>query len=109
MQEQMITAVPLKNWVVVFTKKDRPRAYEFVNMVKKVSPPLGMVISEPQVRKAAEKKGLFGVAHCRVIGILYTCMDTHKCTYVHMYMCICSGLNCLSTLCVASLKPHWIA
>ena len=50
MQEQMITAVPLKNWVVVFSKKDRPRAYEFVNMVKKVCPPLGMVISEPQVR-----------------------------------------------------------
>ena len=48
----MITAVPLKNWAVVFTKKDRPRAYEFVNMVKKVCPPLGMAISEPQVRMA---------------------------------------------------------
>ena len=52
MQEQMITAVPLRNWAVVFTKKDRPRAYEFVNMVKKVCPPLGMAISEPQVRTA---------------------------------------------------------
>ena len=89
MQEQMITAVPLKNWVVVFTKKDRPRAYEFVNMVKKVSPPLGMVISEPQVREAAEKNGLFGVAPCRVICILYGAHAwtlTNVRTYVRVYL-----------------------
>ena len=45
----MITAVPLKNWVVVFARKDQNRAFEFVNTVKKVCGPLGMDVTDPQV------------------------------------------------------------
>ena len=48
--EAMITAVPLKNWVIVFSRKDHSRAFEFINTVKKVCAPLGMDISDPQVR-----------------------------------------------------------
>ena len=73
----MITAVPLKNWVVVFAKKDRPRAYEFVNMVKKVCLPLGMVVSEPQVRMT----GRFRSEHAvESLGFL---------VHVHTPLCDC--------------------
>ena len=52
--EAMITAVPLKNWVIVFSRKDHSRAFEFINTVKKVCAPLGMDISEPQVRPSRQ-------------------------------------------------------
>ena len=49
MQEAMLTAVPLRSWIVICTKKDNSRAFEFINMVKRVSPPLGMEVANPTV------------------------------------------------------------
>ena len=36
--------VPLRQWVVVVTKRDRAKAAEFVNMMKRVAPPMGIEV-----------------------------------------------------------------
>jgi aubergine-like protein len=54
--EAMITAVPLKNWVVVFARKDQNRAFEFVNTVKKVCGPLGMDVTDPQPSELSDDR-----------------------------------------------------
>lgn len=36
--------VPLKEWVIVVTKRDRAKAVEFLNMMKKVTPPMGIEV-----------------------------------------------------------------
>ena len=36
-KENVISAVPLNNWVLVFCKRDSPRAMDFVNTLKKVT------------------------------------------------------------------------
>nr|AZB49329.1 piwi-like protein [Halisarca dujardinii] len=43
-----ITPVPLNTWAVLFARKDHNRAFEFINMIKKVCGPLGMDIADPQ-------------------------------------------------------------
>ncbi len=37
--------VPLNSWVVLATKRDGSKAYEFVEMMKKVCPSLGIKVS----------------------------------------------------------------
>jgi aubergine-like protein len=49
MKEHMITAVPLQNWILGFTKKDQKNAMEFVKMLQQVGPPMGMPIKEPML------------------------------------------------------------
>ena len=44
-KENVISAVPLNDWVLVFFKRDAPRAMEFFNMLKKVTPSMGMKVS----------------------------------------------------------------
>ena len=41
-KEQVITAVPLQNWVVLFVNRDRSKANDFITMMKKVTPSMGI-------------------------------------------------------------------
>jgi aubergine-like protein len=48
-KEQQIVAVPLRQWVVVVTKRDRSKAVEFVNMMKRVAPPMGIEVQDARI------------------------------------------------------------
>ena len=37
-REKVITAVDVKNWLIVFTKRDQQKAYEFVQSFKQCGP-----------------------------------------------------------------------
>lgn len=43
-KEQVITPVPLRNWMVLFVNRDRSKAFEFINMMKKVTPAMGIQV-----------------------------------------------------------------
>ncbi len=43
-KENVISAVPLNDWVIVFFKRDSPRAMEFVSMLMKVTPAMGIKV-----------------------------------------------------------------
>lgn len=47
--EQVISAVDLRSWVLVFTSRDKNQAFEFNNMMKKVTPTMGIQVYEPTV------------------------------------------------------------
>ena len=47
-KEQVITPVPLRNWLVLFVNRDKSKAIEFMNMMKKVTPPMGIQVRNPQ-------------------------------------------------------------
>ena len=45
--ENVITAVPLKNWVVLYTRRDQSRANDFVSIMLKVCPSIGIECQAP--------------------------------------------------------------
>ena len=45
-KEHVISAVPLRKWLLVFTKRDTSKAMDFLNMMKKVAPPMGIEVSQ---------------------------------------------------------------
>ena len=46
-REKVITAVPLRQWVVVYTKRDSSKAHDFVSMMQKVCPQMGIDVTAP--------------------------------------------------------------
>ena len=42
----ILLKVPLRQWIVVVTKRDRSKAVEFLNMMKRVAPPMGIEVWE---------------------------------------------------------------
>ena len=46
-KEQVITPVHLNKWIVVFVKRDEGKAFDFVTMMKKVTPPMGISVADP--------------------------------------------------------------
>ncbi|KAM7451808.1 Piwi-like protein 2 [Porites harrisoni] len=47
-KEQVITAVPLQNWVVLYVNRDRSKANDFITMMKKVTPSMGIHVQDPR-------------------------------------------------------------
>ena len=45
-KEHVISAVPLRKWLLVFTKRDSSKAMDFLNMMKKVAPPMGIEVRD---------------------------------------------------------------
>lgn len=45
--KKLISAVNLKDWVIVFPRKNAQMAQEFCNTLSKVGPPMGMKIDSP--------------------------------------------------------------
>nr|XP_054773093.1 piwi-like protein 2 [Lytechinus pictus] len=48
-RQQVITGVPLKNWLVVFTRRDASKAAEFIQMMKQVGPQMGINVDHPSM------------------------------------------------------------
>ncbi|XP_077999596.1 piwi-like protein 2 [Glandiceps talaboti] len=46
-RESVITPVHLQCWMVVFTKRDLNRAMDYIQMMKKVAPPMGIRVNNP--------------------------------------------------------------
>ena len=46
-REQVITAVPLRNWVVLYTKRDQQRAQDYIGHMLKVCPQMGIDAQAP--------------------------------------------------------------
>ena len=44
-KEQVITAVPLRNWMVLYVNRDKSKALDFVTMMNKVTPAMGIEVS----------------------------------------------------------------
>ena len=51
-KEQVITPVPLRKWLVFFVNRDKSKAIDFINMMKKVTPAMGIQV---RVISATEK------------------------------------------------------
>uniref|UniRef100_UPI002DDDBD8F Piwi n=1 Tax=Ephydatia fluviatilis TaxID=31330 RepID=UPI002DDDBD8F len=49
LKEHVISAVSLLDWAVLFVRKDQGKATDFVNMLSKVCPPIGMEVHEPKM------------------------------------------------------------
>lgn len=45
--ESMISAVPLQNWVVLYTRRDQGRAQDFISLMLKICPGIGMLCNPP--------------------------------------------------------------
>ena len=43
-KEQVITPVPLHNWLVLYVNRDKSKAVEFVGMMNKVTPAMGIEV-----------------------------------------------------------------
>jgi len=48
-KENVISAVPLHNWILVVTKRDQGKAVDFLNMMKRVGPPMGIEVRDAKV------------------------------------------------------------
>lgn len=48
-KEQVITAVPLQTWVVLYVNRDRSKANDFITMMKKVTPSMGIRVRNHSV------------------------------------------------------------
>ena len=48
-KENVITPVNISNWLLIFTKRDAQKAYDFYTTMDKVCPPMGISIDEPKV------------------------------------------------------------
>lgn len=46
-KERVITPVHLNKWIIVFVKRDEPKALDFLTMMKKVTPPMGISVMDP--------------------------------------------------------------
>ncbi|PIK51000.1 putative seali [Apostichopus japonicus] len=46
-RNSVITPVDLQNWLVIFTKRDQPRASDFINCMKEVCPKMGIHVGQP--------------------------------------------------------------
>ena len=44
-KEQVITPVPLRNWMVLYVNRDKSKALDFVTMMNKVTPAMGIEVS----------------------------------------------------------------
>ena len=42
--EKVITPVPLRSWMVLYVNRDKSKALEFVTMMKKVTPAMGIEV-----------------------------------------------------------------
>ena len=49
-KEQVITPVPLRNWLVLYVNRDKSKALDFVTMMNKVTPAMGIEVSVLQVK-----------------------------------------------------------
>lgn len=45
--EQVITPVPLNKWIVFFVNRDKSKALDFINMMRKVTPAMGIQVNDP--------------------------------------------------------------
>lgn len=43
-KEQVITPVPLRNWLVLYVNRDKSKALDFVTMMNKVTPAMGIEV-----------------------------------------------------------------
>lgn len=48
-KEQVITPVPLRNWLVLYVNRDKSKAVEFVSMMNKVTPAMGIEVHQPNM------------------------------------------------------------
>lgn len=48
-KEQVITPVPLHKWVVFFVNRDKSKALDFINMMRKVTPSMGIQVNDPLI------------------------------------------------------------
>ena len=55
-KESVISGVPLKEWVLVFCKKDSNKAMEFLSSLKKVTPSMGIRVRAMDYDNANKKK-----------------------------------------------------
>lgn len=46
-QEQVITAVPLKTWVVLYTRRDQGKAQDYIRWMEKLCPQMGIDCRPP--------------------------------------------------------------
>eukprot|EP00795_Rhopilema_esculentum_P012740 gene12740-3467_t len=46
-RENVISAVNLNNWIVIYTKRDEAKAMDFCNTMGKVAPAMGIQVSQP--------------------------------------------------------------
>ena len=65
----VILQVPLNSWVVLATKRDASKAFEYVEMMKKVCPSLGIKVSvgenhQMKSRKGRGVNGYMPLPHC---------------------------------------------
>lgn len=47
-RNNVLTAVPLKNWTVIYTKRDVSKSQDFIKMMIQCCPQMGIQIGEPQ-------------------------------------------------------------
>ncbi|KAI6656672.1 piwi B [Oopsacas minuta] len=55
-KENVITPVQISHWLLIFTKRDHQRAFDFYNAMSKVCPPMGISIDQPKVIELADDR-----------------------------------------------------
>ena len=55
-KEQVITPVNLNCWMVVFVRRDQGKALDYVTMMKKVTPAMGISVNDPQMLEVRDDR-----------------------------------------------------
>ncbi|KAK3727509.1 hypothetical protein QZH41_018372 [Actinostola sp. cb2023] len=48
-RQKVISSVDLHSWIVLFVKRDQSKAFEYVSMMKQVTPVMGINVQDPQM------------------------------------------------------------
>ncbi|CAC5386882.1 AUB [Mytilus coruscus] len=54
----LTTAVSLKNWVIIFSKKNRGTVVDFIEALKRVGPPMGIHVTQPVVVELPDDRNM---------------------------------------------------
>ena len=47
--QKLIDAVPLRDWVILFTQRDMRQAQDFLQSLSRVAPGMGLPVSPPEM------------------------------------------------------------
>ena len=89
--KNVISAIPLRTWLVLYTSRDAAIAQDFVQTLERVNPPMGIKIDKPEM----------------YVDFVNICVCF--CLFIRVCVCACTGVyGCTIVINVASDSASFI-
>lgn len=93
-REKVITAVPLRTWVVLYTNRDRARANDYIGTMLKVCPQMGIDAQPPtRFELRDDRTETFIRALREHINPRVSRIVTLPLVYTHTFTCVCESTH----------------